>query len=158
MKKYAIAFWAFIEALIETFKRNILNRRTCKLFLAYGCIIAVMKHGETLLEDRDCWNGELPSIWNLDDIVDAMNDLCEDINATFKLDVSEWKREEVKIIMNSFQKLYDDFCEVNNKQLHIAYVLGKLNKIHKESFVECFKAWYAIKKKEHKPVNKIFRF
>lgn len=136
---------AFIEALPMAFKNNILKKNVYKKFIAYGLVISIMKHGDTLNEDNDCWEGELPSIYDLDSITNVMNENINGLNDTLKMKKDVWTRNEVKTLMVSFERAYNDYCKVFKKQLTIAFVMKRIHLLLEESFFTCFKNWYSMK-------------
>lgn len=129
------------------YKKTALRRK----LMAYGATIALMKCSKTssnenlppnerFKEDDDGnWNGSLPTVWHLDEIVKNMNDHIDNINKTFHLKVKEWKRDEVKHLMDQFEYVHCGFSRVNNREFTLIETIAKLNDFERETFFDSFK-------------------
>lgn len=123
-----------IESFIGAFKSTVLNKTFYRKLNAYGCVIGGMKYDDDDNKDLPVeewkptdkyWQDELPSVFELDLITKEMNAQREDINKTFKLNVSCWDRDEVRSLMNAFEKAYNAFCSLYNKKFTIFEVCAK---------------------------------
>lgn len=135
-----------IESFIAAFKYTFLYKKFYRKLFAYGCTIGGMKYEgneelpvEEWKPNDKYWRDELPSIYDLDIITKEMNSQCNDIKKTFKLDVDAWDRDEVRNLMNSFEKVHNDFCHVNKKDLSIIETCVKISMWLKRSFWQNFK-------------------
>ena len=141
------------KALVATINYWIFYKKTAlrRKLMAYGTIIALIKCSKTcdnenlpvnerFKEDDDGnWNGSLPTVWHLDEIVKNMNDNIDDINKTFHLKVKEWKRNEVKDLMDKFEYVHCGFSRVNNREFTLIDTISKLNAFEQQTFFDCFK-------------------
>ena len=144
---------AVAKALAATINYLIFCKKTKlhRKLMAYGTTIALMKcsktcdnenlpYAERFKEDDDGnWNGSLPTVWHLDEIVKNMNNNIDDINTAFHLNVKEWKRDEVKDLMDKFEYVHCGFSRVNNREFTLIDTIGKLNAFEKQTFFDSFK-------------------
>ena len=129
-----------LKSLVAAFKAAFIDKLFYQKLLAYCSIIGAMKYEgneerpieEWKPNDKYWMGSELPSIYDLDIITDEMNHQRDDINMTFKLNVNTWSRDDVRLLMRSFEHMYDGFCYVNNRKLSLFEVCAKLS-----SFVNC---------------------
>ena len=142
------------KALVVTINDWIFYKKTalCRKLMAYGTTIALMKCSKTcdnenlpvaerFKEDDDGnWNGSLPTVWHLDEIVKNMNSNLDDINMTFHLNVKEWKRDEVKDLMDQFEYVHCGFSRVNKREFTLIDTVSKLNAFEKQTFFDSFRS------------------
>lgn len=158
---------AVAKALAVTINDWIFYKKTAvrRKLMAYGTTIALMKCSKTcdnenlpvnerFKEDDDGnWNGSLPTIWHLDEIVKNMNDHIDDINIVFHLKVKEWKRDEVKYLMDQFEYVHCGFSRVNNRQFTLIDTVGKLDAFEQQTFFDCFKSILRLQMRYLKKTN-----
>ena len=147
-----------VKAFIDAFKFTFIKKKFYRKLLAYGCIIGGMKYdkGGPSIEDWKSndkyWTGELPSIFNLDAIVDEMNNQHNDINKLFKLNVNVWNRDEVRCLMNTFETAHNGFSRVNNKDFTIMETCAKIMNWIDSSVWKHFNISYHMYKEDMKNV------
>lgn len=136
-----------IKAFIYALKLKLTNKRFYRKLLAYGCIIGGMKYNDagSSVEDwktnDNFWVDELPTIYNLDSIVDEMNNQHDDINKTFKLKIDVWTRDEVRALMDAFEMVHNGFSKVNNRKFTIMETCAKIMNWIDSSFWYHFNAY-----------------
>ena len=135
-----------IDSFIIAFKYTFLRKKFYRKLLAYGCVIGGMKYEgneelpvEEWKPNDKHWQDELPSIFELDIITKEMNSQKEDIKKTFKLDVDNWDRDEVRFLMDRFECVYNGFCDVDNRKLTIMETCAKISVWVEQTFWQCFK-------------------
>lgn len=147
---------AIIKAFIDAIKYTFIKKKFYKKLLAYACVIGGMKYEENTKDipidqwkaNDKYWASELPSIYNLDDIAESMNEQHDSINKTFKLDVDEWNRDEVRSLMNAFAEAHNGFSRINGKEFTLTETALKIKAFIDESFWQSFKSFYAIHKED----------
>lgn len=139
------------KAFIDAFKYAFIKKKFYKKLLAYGSIIGCMKYDEidaNIPPDEwkrtEVWDGELPSIYNLDAIVDRMNSERNELNERCKLDEDEWHRDDVRNLMQAFEQLHNGFSRVENRDFNLAESCSKIMQFIEMPFWRRFKHFYEI--------------
>ena len=137
-----------VKAFIDVFKYAFIKKKFYKKLLAYGCIIGSMKYDldKNIPSDKwkrtEVWEDELPSIYNLDEIVDKMNNHRNKLNELYKLDEDEWSRDDVRNLMQAFEQMHNGFSRVENRDFNLTESCLKLASFINIPFWRRFKYFY----------------
>ena len=137
-----------VKAFIDAFKYAFIKKKFYKKLLAYGVIIGGMKYDvdRNIPSDKwkrtDVWEDELPSIYNLDAIVDRMKNQRNKLNELYKLDEDEWSRDDVRNLMQAFEQMHNGFSRVENRDFNLTESCLKLTLFINIPFWRRFKYFY----------------
>lgn len=142
-----------VKAFIDAFKCAFIRKKFYKKLLAYGCIIGCMKYKYNEIDTNipsdkwkrtEVWDGELPSIYNLDAIVDKMNNQRDELNEICKLDEDEWSRDDVRNLMQAFEQIHNGFSRVENRDFNLVESCSEIIKFINTPFWHRFKHFYEL--------------
>ena len=139
----------------NAFELKYKNANLIKRLMAYSIMIFMMNHDidenspldEWKLNNK-CWNGEIPSIFELDIIVDEMNKHKDTLNEEFKLNVNEWNRDDIRSLMHRFNVYHSALSQTEGKNLTALDISLKIKSYVNHSFWWYFKTSLSLMKSE----------
>lgn len=143
-----------LKAIIMAVMQKMTSKSIYAKLVMYGTVICAMAYDvdesiptEEWKLSNKYWLGEMPSIYDLDTIVDEMSKYGISLEVG-KSKPSNWSRDEVRELMETFNRVHDGFCMCSEKKLTIIDTLAKIKKFSNASIVQYAKwNWQMLAKK-----------
>ena len=139
----------FIKALIDLIKVKVVKRKFYMKFTAFMVGALSFKLDGDIKNDTGKWEDTKPSIYDLDSIVNEMNENVCYINKRFHLSINEWTRDDVRPYIDLLDKYHYQMSNACKKDLSFVELTIKMLSFVEESWFNSFKSYVKL----HRELN-----
>lgn len=122
-----------LKAFVSALKAVSAKKEFSRKLLAYGYAVCEIRSAD---KGSD---GEPPGIYELDEVTDHMNGDIDRLNENFGLKVKEWRRDEVRVLMEAFGDIYNQLSDVDGRRLTIPETVEKILTFMDQPFWRIFR-------------------
>ena len=128
---------SIIEAIIDCIKVKIVKRK----FYAKFCVVMTAAFSIKFEngEKNYSWKEGAPSIYDIDNIIDKMNEERDFLNKTYRLKVVKWTRDDVRPFIDLLHEYHYKMSKCRGKELSCIETAASLIEVVEMSWVKLFK-------------------